>query len=224
MSKMICNENPDRDPFDRDDRRRAFASVRGNALASDNSHRGSDPQRARAGKEAADPGPFDRPADQTDPAASPPKASSSRPIRGRATRSLSIAEREEIATIAKDKPNIDLEINFDYNSADISAKSLPSVQALGTRAHQSRPEGLDLRRRRPHRCGRRRGLQSGPVRTPRRRDQALSGRQVRHRRHRPRHRRIRQEQAQGSEPADGGSQPPRPGREHGKQDHRVEHS
>ena len=52
-------------------------------------------------------------------------------IRGRDTRSLSGAEREEIATIAQDKPNIDLEINFDYNSADISAKSLPSVQALG---------------------------------------------------------------------------------------------
>ncbi len=41
------------------------------------------------------------------------------------------SEREEIATIAQDKPNIDLEINFDYNSADISAKSLPAVQALG---------------------------------------------------------------------------------------------
>src|SRR6202044_3282963 len=52
-------------------------------------------------------------------------------IRNRATRSLSSAEREEIATIAKTKPNIDLEINFDYNSADISAKSMPSVQALG---------------------------------------------------------------------------------------------
>ena len=33
--------------------------------------------------------------------------------------------------MVKDKPKIDLEINFDYNSADISAKSLPSVQALG---------------------------------------------------------------------------------------------
>jgi outer membrane protein OmpA-like peptidoglycan-associated protein len=52
-------------------------------------------------------------------------------IRGRATRSLSVTEREEIATIAQDKPKIDLEINFDYNSADISAKSQPSVQALG---------------------------------------------------------------------------------------------
>src|SRR5206468_2025495 len=36
-----------------------------------------------------------------------------------------------IAAIVKDKPKIDLEINFDYNSADISTKSLPSVQALG---------------------------------------------------------------------------------------------
>src|ERR1700690_4027862 len=52
-------------------------------------------------------------------------------IRNRATRSLSSAEREEIATIAQAKPNIDLEINFDYNSADISKRSLSSVQALG---------------------------------------------------------------------------------------------
>jgi len=52
-------------------------------------------------------------------------------IRNRATRSLTVTEREEIATIAKEKPNIDLEITFDYNSADISAKSMPSVQALG---------------------------------------------------------------------------------------------
>jgi outer membrane protein OmpA-like peptidoglycan-associated protein len=52
-------------------------------------------------------------------------------IRGRSTRSLSSSEREEIAAMVKDKPKIDLEINFDYNSADISAKSLPSVQALG---------------------------------------------------------------------------------------------
>jgi len=52
-------------------------------------------------------------------------------VRGRTTRSLSQTEREEIAAIVKDKPKIDLEITFDYNSADISAKSIPSVQALG---------------------------------------------------------------------------------------------
>ena len=66
-----------------------------------------------------------------DPAASAAEGKFVQKIRGRSTRSLSSAEREEIAAIVKDKPKIDLEINFDYNSADISAKSLPSVQALG---------------------------------------------------------------------------------------------
>ena len=68
---------------------------------------------------------------QADPAAVAAEGKFVQTIRNRTTRSLSAGEREEIATIAKDKPNIDLEINFDYNSADISAKSLPSVQALG---------------------------------------------------------------------------------------------
>jgi outer membrane protein OmpA-like peptidoglycan-associated protein len=52
-------------------------------------------------------------------------------VRNRPTRSLSRAEREEIAAVVKDKPKIDLEINFDYNSANISSRSLPSVEALG---------------------------------------------------------------------------------------------
>jgi outer membrane protein OmpA-like peptidoglycan-associated protein len=68
---------------------------------------------------------------QADPAAVAAEGRFVQTIRGRATRSLSNIEREEIATIAKDKPNIDLEITFDYNSADISAKSMSSVRALG---------------------------------------------------------------------------------------------
>jgi outer membrane protein OmpA-like peptidoglycan-associated protein len=52
-------------------------------------------------------------------------------LRNRRTRSLSAGEREEIASVAADKPNIDLEITFDYNSAEISTSSLPVVQALG---------------------------------------------------------------------------------------------
>jgi outer membrane protein OmpA-like peptidoglycan-associated protein len=68
---------------------------------------------------------------QTSPGLNADQAKFVQSVRGRATRSLSSAEREEIATIVQDKPKIDLEINFDYNSADISAKSLPSVQALG---------------------------------------------------------------------------------------------
>ena len=68
---------------------------------------------------------------QADPAAAAAEAKFVSTIRGRTTRSLSTSEREEIASIVKDKPKIDLEINFDYNSADISARSLASVQALG---------------------------------------------------------------------------------------------
>lgn len=52
-------------------------------------------------------------------------------LRNRKTRSLSSGERQQIAEIARDKPNIDLEITFDYNSADISRQAEPSMQALG---------------------------------------------------------------------------------------------
>ena len=52
-------------------------------------------------------------------------------LRNRKTRSLSLGERQEIAEIAATKPKIDLEIHFDYNSADISKDSTPAVQELG---------------------------------------------------------------------------------------------
>ncbi len=68
---------------------------------------------------------------QADPAPNPAETKLIQTVRGRTTRSLSSTEREELASAVKDKPNIDLEITFDYNSADISTKSLPSVQALG---------------------------------------------------------------------------------------------
>jgi len=71
------------------------------------------------------------PQTQTDPAGAAAEGRFVQTLRNRPTRSLSVTEREEIATIVKDKPKIDLEINFDYNSPDISGKSLPSVQALG---------------------------------------------------------------------------------------------
>lgn len=68
---------------------------------------------------------------QTNPAATEAEGKFVQSLRNRKTRSLSTGEREQIATIVKDKPKIDLEINFDYNSDRISARSLPSVQALG---------------------------------------------------------------------------------------------
>ena len=68
---------------------------------------------------------------QADPTAKAREESFLASIRNRRTRSLSLGEREEIAEIAATKPKIDLEINFDFNSALIRPSSMPSVQALG---------------------------------------------------------------------------------------------
>jgi len=68
---------------------------------------------------------------QVDPAVKAREISFVATLRNRKTRSLSLGEREEIAEIASTKPKIDLDIQFDYNSAEITATSMPSVQALG---------------------------------------------------------------------------------------------
>ena len=52
-------------------------------------------------------------------------------MRNRPTRSLSTEEREKIASIASSKPKIDLEINFEFNSAVIGSKALPQATELG---------------------------------------------------------------------------------------------
>jgi outer membrane protein OmpA-like peptidoglycan-associated protein len=54
-----------------------------------------------------------------------------RAVRNRPTRSLSTEERDKIASIANSKPKIDLEINFEYNSAVIGSKAMPQVTELG---------------------------------------------------------------------------------------------
>jgi outer membrane protein OmpA-like peptidoglycan-associated protein len=68
---------------------------------------------------------------QPDPAVKAKEIGFIATLRNRKTRSLSLGEREEIAEIASTKPNIDLDIQFDYNSADISNSSMSSVQELG---------------------------------------------------------------------------------------------
>jgi len=52
-------------------------------------------------------------------------------VRNRPTRSLSTDERSQLETLTTNKPNIDLEINFDFNSASISRGSTTAVQHLG---------------------------------------------------------------------------------------------
>jgi outer membrane protein OmpA-like peptidoglycan-associated protein len=68
---------------------------------------------------------------QADPAVKAREVQFVDTLRNRNTRSLSLGEREQIAEIAATKPKIDLDIQFDYNSADIRQSSMPSVQALG---------------------------------------------------------------------------------------------
>jgi outer membrane protein OmpA-like peptidoglycan-associated protein len=47
------------------------------------------------------------------------------------TRSLSSGERDRVAAIAKERPSIDLEIYFDYKSAALSPRAMPSLATLG---------------------------------------------------------------------------------------------
>jgi len=52
-------------------------------------------------------------------------------LRVKRARNISVRERDRVAAIAKEKPSIDLEINFDYNSATISRKAASSLTELG---------------------------------------------------------------------------------------------
>jgi outer membrane protein OmpA-like peptidoglycan-associated protein len=78
---------------------------------------------------------------QADPSDKAKEISFVQTLRNRKTRSLSAGEREEIAEIASNKPKIDLDIQFDYNSAEISSISLPSVQELGKALSDNRLKG-----------------------------------------------------------------------------------
>ena len=62
-------------------------------------------------------------------------------LRYRQTRSLSTTEREQITSIAKKRPSIDLEVNFDYNSDHIGSKASSQVTALGEALSSSELKG-----------------------------------------------------------------------------------
>src|SRR5262245_47475830 len=52
-------------------------------------------------------------------------------VRTRSARSLSLGDRAKISEIAKDKPSIDIEINFDYNSDVVGSKAMQPLLKLG---------------------------------------------------------------------------------------------
>jgi outer membrane protein OmpA-like peptidoglycan-associated protein len=65
-----------------------------------------------------------------EPAVSPADQAFINSLRHR-TRSLTVDESEHVAEIAKDRPKIDLEIYFGYNSAAITRKAEPQLNQLG---------------------------------------------------------------------------------------------
>lgn len=48
-----------------------------------------------------------------------------------ASRGLSVPERQQLADAAADKPSLDFVLYFDFNSANISKRSKPTLDALG---------------------------------------------------------------------------------------------
>ena len=108
----------------------ALSLTAGLALASDNTALSADqilsalkPVHVTRGLSVATP--------QLDPSAKAREVNFLATLRNRKTRSLSLGERDQIAEIAATKPKIDLEIQFDYNSAAISKASIGAVQELG---------------------------------------------------------------------------------------------
>src|SRR5262245_24201188 len=65
------------------------------------------------------------------PAQSPEQTNFVNSLRNRTTRSLTTDERQQIASVTKDKPSIDIEIDFGYNSAQIGQTAATGVAALG---------------------------------------------------------------------------------------------
>jgi outer membrane protein OmpA-like peptidoglycan-associated protein len=65
------------------------------------------------------------------PAAKPDHSGLVRSLAAKPTRAITVEERASVAEIAKTKPQIDLEINFDYNSDQVKPQSLNALVALG---------------------------------------------------------------------------------------------
>jgi outer membrane protein OmpA-like peptidoglycan-associated protein len=62
-------------------------------------------------------------------------------LRTRSARSLTLAEREKVAELANDRPSIDIEINFDFDSADVGPKALRPLLTLGRALSSDRLKG-----------------------------------------------------------------------------------
>jgi outer membrane protein OmpA-like peptidoglycan-associated protein len=64
-------------------------------------------------------------------AADPAKKALIERLRGKATRAITVEERQDVAAIAEKSPQIDLEVSFAYDSATILPEAVPVLVALG---------------------------------------------------------------------------------------------
>lgn len=79
----------------------------------------------------------------TDNAASARTRSLVNSLKGKATRQITVEERTEIAKVAKenDLPSVDLEIYFEYDSAEITPAAMPKLIALGQALSDAKLKG-----------------------------------------------------------------------------------
>lgn len=65
-------------------------------------------------------------------------------LRSKATRGLSVGEREQLAEVLAERPAIDLEVYFDLDSAVVGPKAEPTLKALGTALRDAELRGKTI--------------------------------------------------------------------------------
>jgi outer membrane protein OmpA-like peptidoglycan-associated protein len=65
-------------------------------------------------------------------------------LRSKATRGLSVGEREQLAEVLAERPAVDLEVYFDLDSAVIGPKAEPTLKALGTALRDAELRGKTI--------------------------------------------------------------------------------
>jgi len=62
-------------------------------------------------------------------------------LKRKGVRGLSVEERKSLSEVVSDRPSVDLEIYFDYNSAAITSKAKPTLSSLGKALQAKELEG-----------------------------------------------------------------------------------
>jgi hypothetical protein len=71
-------------------------------------------------------------------------------LRHRGGRSLTLTEREEIASMARERPAVDLQIYVDFDSAELLTQGGPTTHQPRQRTDRSRAQGVTVRHKWSH--------------------------------------------------------------------------